>query len=256
MDTGLEGRVAIVTGVSRRSGIGAAIARRLAERGARLLIHSWVAHDAEQPWRADEGGVPRILDELRASTSTEHIDADLVDPLAPGRIVDAARAAFGHVDILVSNHARSSRQDLEHLTADELDASFAINSRATLLLIRDFAAQHERPDGGRIVMMISGQHLGPMPDELPYIASKGVLHQLTQSLAAHLAPRGITVNTVNPGATDTGWANDDVIREVLAASPQGRWGQPDDAARLIAWLASDDARWVTGQIINSTGAGP
>ncbi len=89
-----------------------------------------------------------------------------------------------------------------------------------------------------------------------YVASKGALHQLTTSLSAHLAPRGITVNTVNPGATDTGYATPDVLDAVRRLEPLGRWGEPDDAARLIAWLATDDARWITGQIINSTGGGP
>jgi 3-oxoacyl-[acyl-carrier protein] reductase len=120
--------------------------------------------------------------------------------------------------------------------------------------VKAFAARHDdaRP-GGRVVLMTSGQHLGPMPGELAYIASKGALHQVTRSLAAHLAARGITVNTVNPGATDTGWATPAVHEAVLAHAPLGRWGTPDDAARLIAWLATDDARWITGQVIDSTG---
>ena len=95
-----------------------------------------------------------------------------------------------------------------------------------------------------------------MPSELAYVASKGALHQLTASLAAHLAPRAITVNAVNPGATDTGYASPDVHAAVRAASPQGRWGRPEDAARLIGWLCTDDACWVTGQVINSSGGGP
>jgi 3-oxoacyl-[acyl-carrier protein] reductase len=94
-----------------------------------------------------------------------------------------------------------------------------------------------------------------MPDELAYIASKGAIHQLTKSLSAHLVPRGITVNAVNPGATDTGYADEATRQAVAAESPQGRWGQPADAARLIAWLATDDAVWITGEVINSTGGG-
>lgn len=256
MAHGSKERVAVVTGVSRRNGIGFAIARRLAGRGVRLLLHSWAPHDSQQPWGGDPGGVPAILDELRAITPTEHIEADFSDPEAPQAVIDRARDAFRHVDVLIANHARSSNEDLEHLTPEELDRSFAVNARASLLLVREFAGQFDRPDGGRVVLMISGQHLGPMPDELPYIASKGVLHQVTSSLAAHLGPRGITVNAVNPGATDTGWATDEIYQQVLSDSPSGRWGSPEDAARLIEWLVSEEAGWITGQVINSTGGGP
>jgi 3-oxoacyl-[acyl-carrier protein] reductase len=147
-------------------------------------------------------------------------------------------------------------QDLEQLTAAEIDLSFAVNARATMLLVKLFAAHHDGAHAGRVVLMTSGQHRGPMPGELPYIASKGALHQLTASLAAHLAPRGITINTVDPGATDTGWADERVRAEVLAQAPMGRWGQPDDAARLVCWLAGPDAGWVTGQVIVSSGGGP
>jgi 3-oxoacyl-[acyl-carrier protein] reductase len=95
-----------------------------------------------------------------------------------------------------------------------------------------------------------------MPGELAYIASKGALHPLGLSLSAYLAPRGITVNVVNPGATDTGYASPELYRKILALEPRGRWGKPDDAARLIGWLCTDDAGWITGQVINSTGGGP
>lgn len=253
----LEGRVALVTGCSRRIGIGFAIARRLASLGADLLIHSYTPFDAQQPWGADPDGVEALLDQLRVHAGRiEHLEADLSDLEAPGRVVTAAMRAFGHLDILVANHAYSTMGALEELTAQEIDRHFQINVRATLLLIQAFAAQHDGRPGGRVVLMTSGQHLGPMPGELAYIASKGALHQLTLSLSAHLVPRGITVNTVNPGATDTGYATPELYDAVLALEPQGRWGQPDDAARLIAWLATDDAQWITGQVINSTGGGP
>jgi 3-oxoacyl-[acyl-carrier protein] reductase len=250
--------VAIITGVGRRTGIGTAIARRLAAAGVDLLLQSWSPHDAAQPWGPDPGWPAPLVDELAtAGGGVAHLAADFADPLAPARVVRAAVDRFGAVDVLVANHARSSGQDLEALTAEEIDLSFAVNTRATLLLVKEFAAGH-RPAGhpGRVIMMTSGQHRGPMPGELPYIASKGALHQLTSSLAAHLAPRGITVNTVDPGATDTGWADPPTRAAVLAGAPMGRWGEPDDAARLVAWLAGPDAGWVTGQVITSSGGGP
>jgi 3-oxoacyl-[acyl-carrier protein] reductase len=102
-----------------------------------------------------------------------------------------------------------------------------------------------------VILMTSGQHLGPMPREVAYAVSKGALQQATSTLADELAGRGITVNTINPGPTDTGWGL--AAEDPAELMPQGRWGEPDDAARLIAWLCTDDARWVTGQTINSEG---
>ena len=250
----LEGRVALVTGISRRIGIGAGIARRLAADGADLMVHSWSPHDAEQPWGGDPGGTEAILTEVRdAGGRAEHSAADLADPEAPARLVEDARRTFGHVDVLVANHARSGAQTLERLTAAELDLCHAVNTRASLLLAQAFAGQHDGRPGGRVVFFTSGQYHDAMPAELPYIASKGALHQLTRSVAAHLMPRGITVNCVNPGPNDTGYADDANRAAVAAANPGGRWGIPADAARLVAWLVSDEADWVTGQVIASDG---
>lgn len=251
----LAGRTALVTGVSRRIGIGFSIAQRLLEHGADVMIHAWAPFDAEQPWGADADGAGLVQELRQYGRRVEHIAADFWRPEAPSEVVAAAVAAFGHLDILVANHAYSTSGRLEELTPENIDRHLLINVRGTLLLVKEWAAHHDGRAGGRVVMMTSGQHLGPMPDELSYIASKGAIHQLTRSLAAHLAPRHITVNTVNPGATDTGYATPDLYSAVLKHSPQGRWGQPDDAARLIAWLVSDDARWITGEVINSTGGG-
>jgi 3-oxoacyl-[acyl-carrier protein] reductase len=251
----LKNRVTIVTGASRRIAIGAAIARRLVADGAAVYLHTWGPHDAEQSWGPDPGGPEALVDELRrAGGRVEHISADLADPAAPATLVDAACAAFGHVDALVANHTRSSMQSLEDLTAEELDLSYAVNTRATLLLAKAFAAQHDdtRP-GGRVLWMTSGQYHGAMPGELPYIASKAALHELTRSLATHLIPRGITVNCINPGPNDTGYADDQTRADVNRLNPGGRWSMPADTARLVAWLLSDEADWVTGQTIASDG---
>jgi 3-oxoacyl-[acyl-carrier protein] reductase len=146
--------------------------------------------------------------------------------------------------------------DLEHLTASHIDRHLTVNVRASLLLVKAFAARHDGREGGRVVLMTSGQHLAPMQTELAYAASKGALHQITMSLAAHLAPRRITVNAINPGATDTGYATPAAYEAVRASEPMGRWGTPTDAARLIGWLVTDEALWITGQVLNSTGGGP
>lgn len=250
----LTGRVALVTGASRRGAIGAAIARRLVEQGAAVLVHSWVPHDAEQPWGADEGGVAALLDELRAAGGdVEHVSLDLAAADAPALLVATAKERFGRLDALVANHARSSMQSLEQLTAAELDLSFAVNTRATLLLVQAMATAHDGAPGGRVVLMTSGQYHGAMPAELPYLASKAALHELTASLAVHLMPRGVTVNCVNPGPNDTGYADDEARAAVGDLNPGGRWSTPADTVRLVCWLRCDDADWVSGQTIASDG---
>ena len=244
-----------MTGAGRRGAIGAAVARRLADDGADLLLHSWSPHDAEQPWGADPGGGDALATELRAvGVGVEHVSADLADPAAPGRLVGTALDRFGHLDALVAVHARSSSQGLEDLTAAELDLTWAVNTRATLLLVKALAAAHDdgRP-GGRVLLFTSGQDHGAMPGELPYIASKAALHQLTPSLGVHLAPRRITVNAIDPGPNDTGWADPATVAAVIAQHPSGRWSTPTDTARLVAWLLSDEADWITGQILRSDG---
>ncbi|HKH18000.1 MAG TPA: SDR family oxidoreductase [Solirubrobacteraceae bacterium] len=246
----LAGRGALVTGVSRRAGIGYAIARRLRELGAHVFVQGFVAHDAGQPWGADPAGIAALAAEIGAG----HIECDFAEPAAPAACIDAAAAALGHVDVLIANHAMSCDQDLEALHAAAIDATLAVNVRATLLLVKAYAARHDdaRP-GGRVILFTSGQHLEPMARELPYAASKGALHGVTASLAAHLAPRGILVNALNPGPTDTGWATPELTRHELRRLPLGRWGSPEDAARLVGWLASDDAAWITGQVLTSDG---
>jgi 3-oxoacyl-[acyl-carrier protein] reductase len=256
MVTSLAGRVAIVTGVSRRAGIGFAIARDLLASGMNVLIQSWTAHDAEQPWGRDAVGMPGVLEALRAhGDNLDHMEADFALPEAPAAVVNKAVQLFGHVDVVVANHATSSgTQTLSDVTAEELDHSWAVNARASVLLTQAFAAQHDdRRVGGRVVLFTSGQHLAPMAQELPYAISKGAIHQMTLTLADALIDRGITVNAVNPGPTDTGWATPQLLDHVRYALPAGRWGSPEDVSRLVCWLASDDSAWITGQVLNSEG---
>ncbi|MDQ1395446.1 MAG: 3-oxoacyl-[acyl-carrier protein] reductase [Acidimicrobiaceae bacterium] len=249
----------MITGVSRRIGIGYAVASRLARDGADVLAHSWTDHDAEMPWGADPLGIEGVIQALRDEVGDgagriSHMEADFEHPLSPRAVIEQAVADFGHVDIVVANHARSSHEAFGDLTAGELDTCLRINVTATMLLVQAFAHLHDdaRP-GGRVVLFSSGQHLVPMPDEIPYIAGKGALLELTRTVASALVRRGIMVNCINPGGTDTGYASAERLADEAARHPQGRWGEPDDAARLIAWLVSDEARWVTGQVINSDG---
>jgi 3-oxoacyl-[acyl-carrier protein] reductase len=198
--------------------------------------------------------VTELMEELRADGArVEHVSADLADPDVPAQLVAAARAAFGRLDIVIANHARSSEVALEELTAAEIDLAYAVNTRATLLLIKEFAAHHDGRTGARVVLFTSGQYHGAMPDELAYIASKAALHELTGSLAAHLMPRGITVNCINPGPNNTGYGDDNLWKAVAQRNPGRRASTPQDAAHLVGWLVSDHADWITGQTIASDG---
>ena len=255
----LRGRVAVVTGVSRRAGIGYAIARRLAALGASLFLHHYAPHDRDQPWGGDPSGPGALIAGVTGALADgavgiKHTELDLSDPAAPSRLIEAAAVAFGHLDILVCNHARSgSDGPLGTLTAAMLDTYWAVNTRSTILLAQAFAARHDGRPGGRIVFMTSGQDLGPMTAEVAYAASKGALASITRTLADQLADRAITLNTVNPGPVDTGYAPPEVHEAVRRHFPQQRWGTPDDPARLIAWLVTDEAAWITGQVINTEG---
>jgi len=255
----LRGRVAVVTGVSRRAGIGYAIARRLAALGASLFLHHYAPHDRDQPWGADPGGLQAVIGGVTEALADpgariEHQEADLTDPAAPDALIDSAAAVFGVLDILVCNHARSGDDGpLGTLTAAMLDTHWAANTRSSILMAQAFAVRHDGRRGGRIVFMTSGQDLGPMTPEVAYAASKGALASITRTLADQLADQAITLNAVNPGPVDTGYAPPGAHESVRRHFPQGRWGTPDDPARLIAWLVTDEAAWVTGQVINTEG---
>jgi 3-oxoacyl-[acyl-carrier protein] reductase len=214
-------RNVLVTGANRRAGIGHAIARRLQAGGARVVTHGFGEGDVEVD-----------------------VEADLADEDAPARVI----AAAAPLDTLVVNHALSELGAVGELTAGQIDAHFQVNVRASLLLVQEFAAQFDA-DAGAVVLLTSGAHRGPMTREVAYAVSKGALAVATATLADALADRGIRVNAVNPGPTNTGYLDG----VAPARMPGRRWGEPDDAARLVAWLCGDDGRWVTGQVLDSEG---
>ena len=253
-----QSRVALVTGASRKAGIGAAVARALARDGADVFITYYRPYDREAglAGRTDEHLF--LLSELKEIGSrAEGVELDLSEPEAPGQLFDYVEATLGPVSILVNNAAHSARDGIENLSPDHLDKHYALNIRAMALLCAQFARRFKRhfPDGrsGRIINLSSGQGLGPMPGELAYAATKGAIEAFSRSLSAEVAKLGITVNSVDPGATDTGWVSPKLKTKWEAESPMGRIGTPEDAARLIRLLASDEAGWITGQVIHSRG---
>jgi 3-oxoacyl-[acyl-carrier protein] reductase len=232
-----------VTGVSRRVGIGYAIAERLQTLGASVLASGWSDHDAEMPWGADDS-------ELGFEVEARNLE----DPSSPSALVDAAVDRYGALDIVIAVHARSSRQSLAELTAFELDRCWAANVRSILLLAQRFAQRHDsNRSGGRMLWFTSGQHMGPMADELAYAVTKGALHQMTASVADALIDGGIVANCINPGPVDTGYATGAAHADVARRFPSAAWGTPRHVADLVEFLVSDEGEWIQGQVINSEG---
>jgi 3-oxoacyl-[acyl-carrier protein] reductase len=252
----LKGKFALITGASRRNGIGAAACRALAMQGTNILFTTWQAYDQEQPHGADENG-PIALEQavLGVGVQVRHLEIDLAHPDSPAKVFDFAQKWLGLPDILVNNAACSTSDGFERLDAATLDAHYAVNMRATFLLSVEFARRAKAlgRSNGHIISMSSGQGWGPIPSELAYVATKGAIEAFTLSLAAGLAALGITVNAVDPGPTDTGWMTEQMRNDWATPSGLPKFNQPDDAARVIVFLASDAARHVTGQVIHARG---
>jgi len=240
----LQGKVAVVTGASR--GIGRAVALRLARDGAAVVVNFAGSTEAAQQVVAEiEGRGGRAV----------AVQADVGQSADVARLFDAAFEHLGRLDILVNNAGVFFTKPLAEVTEAEFDRIFAVNVKGTFLCCQQ--AARRMADGGRIVNFSSSTTALMLPRYSAYVATKGAVEQLSHVLAKELGARGITVNVVSPGPTDTELFSSDKTEEEKQRFAQmaalARLGQPEDIADVVAFLASDAARWVTGQNLRANG---
>ncbi|MFO1442427.1 SDR family oxidoreductase [Bacillus sp. Bva_UNVM-123] len=252
----LKGKNILITGVSRPKGIGAAITKILAEAGANVVTHGFSSYDADLQYPdATASFANNLANELTAKglSVTALNPSDLSLQHTPEQVMAQAGEKLGYLDGLVLNHAYSVCVPIGEWTAEHIDHHMNINVRAAMLLIQAFAKQIPANKNGAITMFTSGQYLGPMTREIAYAVSKEAIIGLCKQVAIALAPQKIRVNCVNPGATDTGYCEGELYQKVASMFPSGRWGTSEDAAKLVHFLHSDYANWITGEVIASEG---
>jgi 3-oxoacyl-[acyl-carrier protein] reductase len=238
----LEGRTALVTGSSR--GIGAAIAERLAADGAKVVLHA-----SRSPERAEEVAA-RIRD---AGGTADIVLGDLTEGETAADVVREAFAVHGGLDILVCNAGVPIAGPVTALEPAAIDAHLALNLRAVILLVQEYA-RRTTSEHGRVVLISSASAGQPVGNAALYSASKAAAEAFIRSVAQELGARGITLNSVQPGLTLTRALPDPAIAEKVARwTALRRPGEPGDIADIVAFLASDDSRWLTGQTLVATG---
>jgi NAD(P)-dependent dehydrogenase (short-subunit alcohol dehydrogenase family) len=245
-----EGKIALVTGASR--GIGCAIALRLGADGALVAVH----------FNRDRAAAQAVVAAIAAAGGTAFaIAADFIEPSAAEQLFVAFDASLRQrgdkprLDILVNNAGIGSRQPIEKVTPDDFEHMIAINLRAPFFVMQQ--ALPRLVDGGRIVNVSSTAARISYAETPLYAATKAALQSLTLSTAKRLGPRGITVNAVAPGATRTDLnplARDpESAKQIASETILGRVGEPEDIADVVAFLASEQAHWITGQVIEASG---
>jgi 3-oxoacyl-[acyl-carrier protein] reductase len=273
MDYGIRGKIALVTGANH--GIGAAIAKMLAQAGTEVFITYYrlpAESDADAYGRNRAQDADAVIAECRAAGVRAHsAEIDLSDSASIPALLDRVEAVLGSVDILVNNAAAwqadtfvppSIREAqvwpppelMGAITPRSIDLHFAVNARAPALLMAEYAARHIRggKTWGRIVN-ITTDGASNFPGEVSYGASKYALESYTHSAASELGAFGITINLVSPGPTQTGWITEENARDLAARTPLRRVGLPDDIAQAVLLFASEQGSWLTGQMLRAGG---
>ena len=203
------------------------------------------------PWGVEAeatGAIERSLSGCGAAVAA--VEADLADVESPALVFDAAQRLLGNVTALVMCHCESVDSGLLDTNLESFARHFAVNARASWLLIREFGRRFRGAHGtGRIISLTSDATVG----NLPYGASKAALDRITIAAAHELAHVGVTANVINPGPVDTGWMTDDLRQSILRQTPLGRLGTPQDTARLVEFLCSPEGGWINGQLLMSNG---
>ena len=261
IDTKLKDKTTLITGAG--SGIGKATALAFAAQGTHVVIHYLARKlEVEEPFQPEyygfrgKEGAAELAGQIRQMGGKAIIaEANLCLPEAIPALFDEAEKASGRVDILVNNAAHCEMpDDIFSATASNIERHFAVNTRAAVLLMSEFVNRHKRRGGnwGRIINL-STDAAQAFGTQISYGASKAAIEAYTRGIAWEVGHLGITVNAVAPGPVQTGWMSSELVELVLPGIPLGRVGTPQDIADVIVFLASDQARWLTGQVIKVSG---
>lgn len=227
------------------------MAERLARDGFDVGFTYWTPYDNRMAWGSDEGAPEELMARLGAAgAQSAAVEADLEVAEAAADVFDRIEAELGPVSVLVMCHCESVDSGILDTTIESFDRHFAVNARATWLLICELGRRYQVAQGlGRVIALTSDHTVG----NLPYGASKGALDRITLAAARELAHLGITANVINPGATDTGWMTPTLKAKVIDETPLNRVGQSADVANLVSFLCSEGGGWINGQLLYSNG---